>query len=928
MPARRSLALMLAGAALLGSLASASSAPAAPPCAPTPTYDDSITPPSQAIPGFPNRRATTDELNAYVELVDAESDRVSGGVFARSWGGKDLRYALVSHAANASRTASIASAQQRLRDPRRTTNAEAARIARGTPAIVWYTAVVHGDEPSGGDAAVHILYELAARTDCQVRGMLDNLLVGIIPTQNPDGRDEFERTNAYMFDMNRDWFARTQPETDGKLRLLSRYPPVLFIDAHEQGPRNFFFPPNADPIHHEISPQSIHWINDLYGPAMAAAFDRRRQSDPLNWDYFNYDIYDLFYMGYGDTVPTTAFTAAGMTFEKGLADTDRQKELEQFVAGWTSLRTASSHKDAILNDYYRAHVAALAEGRAGSLEPNRVYQPGNKVLRRVPPLRVRHYFLDGERRFPDVARLVDRLLRMGVEVYRLSQDLRVPDLRRYGRAAIAGTIRAGSYWIPMEQPQKRWVQAMLAEDTYVPFPYFYDVTAWSNPLLMNLDAAFSGARLSPMGTRLAVAPGGWVRGNAGRATFFSFPGDTGASVAAGLSLARSGLRVVRLDRPALVPGANLPAGTFVVPSTGEAASAVTDAAARFRVRVDARQGRPPPGQALRNPKIALYAPLTAQAALGEESLGHLRFLLDHVWEIPYTPLTGLEVTAGALTLGGYDVFLVPGVSTFDLAAAGPQIGSWIEHGGVYVGTARPGDTGGTPYAVDQGFTSSSLRGTQGLQVPGSLFRVSLAPGSPLTLGADLFSYWFHLGEGVLAPSSTGANAGTYPKQAPDFWYSGYAGGQDVLEGSAALVDERLGNGHAVLFSGEPNYRAFTEGSAFLLANAIAYPARGVIGGIDVGSPAAATAVGAAMASGHPAFGPGRPIRIEVDANGLSGALDVAHRFARSVWVERLGSSAILVIPNPRGLDAGRHPFAARLLPALRAAGIEVRSAIL
>ena len=55
----------------------------------------------------------------------------------------------------------------------------------------------------------------------------------LLPTQNPDGREADTRRNAYGFDLNRDWFARTQPETDGKVELLRRYPPVLFIDAHE-----------------------------------------------------------------------------------------------------------------------------------------------------------------------------------------------------------------------------------------------------------------------------------------------------------------------------------------------------------------------------------------------------------------------------------------------------------------------------------------------------------------------------------------------------------------------------------------------------------------------------------------------------------------------------------------------------------------------
>ena len=77
----------------------------------------------------------------------------------------------------------------------------------------------------------------------------------IVPTQNPDGREAYTRRNDYGFDINRDWFARTQPETDGKIELMRKYPPQLFIDAHEMGGTEYFFPPNADPIYHEIAEQ-------------------------------------------------------------------------------------------------------------------------------------------------------------------------------------------------------------------------------------------------------------------------------------------------------------------------------------------------------------------------------------------------------------------------------------------------------------------------------------------------------------------------------------------------------------------------------------------------------------------------------------------------------------------------------------------------
>ncbi len=98
---------------------------------------------------------------------------------------------------------------------------------------------MHGDEESGTDAALRVLRDLADRTDCAARQIRANTVVVIVPTQNPDGREADTRRNAYSFDMNRDWFARTQPETDGKLELMRQYPPQMFIDAHEMGRAGF-----------------------------------------------------------------------------------------------------------------------------------------------------------------------------------------------------------------------------------------------------------------------------------------------------------------------------------------------------------------------------------------------------------------------------------------------------------------------------------------------------------------------------------------------------------------------------------------------------------------------------------------------------------------------------------------------------------------
>ncbi|TDC44906.1 hypothetical protein E1281_32195 [Actinomadura sp. KC345] len=58
----------------------------------------------------------------------------------------------------------------------------------------------------------------------------------------------------------------------------------------------------------------------------------------------------------------------------------------------------------------------------------------------------------------------------------------------------------------MAQGRKHWIQAMLGEDSYTPFPYFYDVTAWSLPLLANVPGGSSGAVLRPRAVPVRTLP--------------------------------------------------------------------------------------------------------------------------------------------------------------------------------------------------------------------------------------------------------------------------------------------------------------------------------------------------------------------------------------------------------------------------------------
>ena len=495
----RHLGLATAVAAVVASAPAAQASLAAPAaCDPmqTPAVFRGNVPTSDEVLGFQlgSREVTAAETNAYVAAVDAASDRVVSGTFGTSRQGREIRYALVGDPANVTPAglAAVQAAVSTLRDPE-TSAQEAERLARTTPVVLWLMGNVHGDEESATDAELRVLYELADRDDCAATQILENAVVGIIPTQNPDGREAETRQNSYGFDMNRDWFARTQAETDTKLELLRRYPGMLYVDAHEMGGNHYFFPPTADPTYHEIASESMGWQDFLYGDALAAEFTRQHIS------FFTNKVFDFFAMVYGDTVPATAFSAAGMTFEKASFDPIPQRTYEHFVTHWVSLSQGALNREDILHDWHSAWVEGFRQGLAGELEPNEVNDRGNTVALAVPNEKVRHYFLraDDTAKAAELQMLVRRLQRMDVQVHRLTAPLNVPDFKPYGRPAHATVLPAGTFWIPMAQMQKHWIQAMLNENTYVPFPYFYDVSGWSNPLLLNVSGGRSGAALAP-----------------------------------------------------------------------------------------------------------------------------------------------------------------------------------------------------------------------------------------------------------------------------------------------------------------------------------------------------------------------------------------------------------------------------------------------
>ena len=456
-------------------------------------------------PGGDGGEVTTEQAYQYMDAVDRASDKViTGSLDQLSQQGRELRYAIVGRSDRLSPTGlqAVRTAAQKLRDPF-TTEAEADAIIASNPAILWIASNVHGGEESGTDASLRVLYELADRTDASAQRILDNAVVVLLPIQNPDGREADTRQNFYGFDMNRDWFARTQPETDGKIELLRQYPGPLFIDAHEMGRKTYFFPPNADPIYHEITDEAVSWINNDYGCAMIDEFTE--QGIP----FFNRDLYDLFYMGYGDTVPATGFGSAGMTFEKANGDPIATRLYEQYLTQWTSLSVAAERKTRILSEWASAWREAYVQGVNGLPRAERAGEPG-QLETEVPTDLVRHYFLraDDPSKTREVQSIVRRLQRMDVEVYQLDGTLEVTDFKAYGRDR-AGGHAAGGHLLDPHGPDAEALGAGDAERGHL----------HALPVLLRRDGLEPAAAVQRAGRLLGLelSPRGAARRRARRA---------------------------------------------------------------------------------------------------------------------------------------------------------------------------------------------------------------------------------------------------------------------------------------------------------------------------------------------------------------------------------------------------------------------------
>jgi hypothetical protein len=804
----------------------------------------------------------------YLERLAATSPRIRLDTLGHSFEGREVMMVIATSEANQRRLAEIRSDAVRLAYPA-TVQGSIESVVSRTPAIVWLGHTVHGNEASGLEASLALLYQLAAGQDAETRTILDSVVVLVDPVENPDGHERHAqftwrmrpfgtsiptspaalihggdwpgpRTSHYFFDLNRDWFTLSHPETRARMRGFTQWWPHVAADLHEMSTNStYFFAPPMAPIH-KLVHSTVHKWWGVFGDANAAAFDRH------GWAYFRREGYDEFYPGYGPSWGIFS-GAAGMTYEQassaggairrtdGTVLTLHDAASHHYTTGFTTALTTARRRTERLRDYVTFRRSAVDEMTRSAA---RVV-----VLER-----------DAQGRADSLAR---RLLQLGIEVGRTRAGT-ITDAIPYDSRAGAPRFAEGAYVVDFAQPQGRLARVLLEQEAELDSTFireelenrrtgqgerFYDVTAWALPYTYRVRAWNS--RALPEGVqRISESDIPDTAPPAPPAAAFGYAFEAGSESSLRLlaALLADSVKVWYAPRAFRSGSVRFPRGAFVartVANSERLHSLVSRHASAARARVHAIQSAAADEGTdlgsgsvfpIRSPRVAILG----GPPVNGNSFGFSWYALDQRLRYPSTPLDVSAVQNGALS--SFDVLVLPSANGLDNALGDggrERLQRWVRDGGVLItveastawlateraglarlrarrDTTRADSSGGAPLPAS---------------VPGAIVRATVDTLSPLLAGIWQSEIPVLMNSDRIYTVPRDLRAGEAVIRfapLPSLRLAGYMWPEvpERLAGSAYLWTERVGRGRIIAFHGDPNFRDQYRGLFPLFANAV------------------------------------------------------------------------------------------------------------
>ena len=257
------------------------------------------------MPGDDRTIAGWSQITDYFERLDRASDRVTVQRLGQSTLKRPLIVAFISARENILALEKYKDIQRQLADTRLVTQKlQRDRLIAEGKVVVTISCSIHSTEIVGSQMSMQLAYELATAQDAETREILQNTILLLIPSPNPDGIDIvanwYRKTLGTPYegkeppelyhhyaghDDNRDWFMFTQKETRMNIELVqNKYKPIITHDMHQMGGNGarIFVPPFADPFDVNMHP-ILQLGQATVGQAMATALGSRLRRH-LTWN--------------------------------------------------------------------------------------------------------------------------------------------------------------------------------------------------------------------------------------------------------------------------------------------------------------------------------------------------------------------------------------------------------------------------------------------------------------------------------------------------------------------------------------------------------------------------------------------------------------------------------------------------------------------
>lgn len=782
--------------------------------------------------------ATHDKLVQYMYTLANASDRITIEKRGETYEKRPILLLTITSPKNHANLEIIRTEHLKLSDASAANSAD----TQNMPIVIYQGFSIHGNEPSGANAGLLVAYYLAAAEGIYIDELLENTVILLDPSFNPDGMQRFStwvnmhknqnltadsndreyseiwpmgRTNHYWFDMNRDWLVTQLPESQARIKTFHKWKPNILTDHHEMGTNStFFFQPGVLSRTHPLTPAMNPKLTAKIGEYHAKALDK------IGSLYFTEENFDDFYYGKGSTFPDIN-GSIGILFEQASARGHIQESdnglltfpftiRNQFTTALSTLEAGKNMRVELLDyqrDFYKnAH--------------NEVIKDKNKAI-------VVGDMYDRSKMF----HFADMLKRQHVKFNKLKSPLKVgnKDFNEHN-----------SIVIPTNQPNYKIVQAMFDQRTSFPDSLFYDISAWTLPMAFDIDYQYI-TNTSSVGDEITDLTfiEGKVEASSNYAYLFKW--DDYYSPKALYNLLSKGIRAKVAMKPFSLEGKSYDYGTIMIPVENQSLSGAAlfsllkEISKESGVDIDAVSTGLTKGIDLGSSNFETLSKANVAIIVGDGitsyDAGEIWHLLDTRYNMPITKLDTRNLNR--VDLDKYSAIILPNAFGNGLNGFQEKLKSYVQNGGVLIGYRNSATWLSSnnfikldlkkvkPNTTDVPFDKrEELRGAQ--VIGGAIFEAKIDKSHPVNFGYhDDKIALFRNTTVFIKPDSISnyKNAMQYTKNP---LLSGYISKENLKAISETLPfkTSNLGRGKVIVFTDNTNFRAFWYGTNKLLANAI------------------------------------------------------------------------------------------------------------